>query len=257
MTGLPLKITYIGGPTALLEYGGLRFLTDPTFDPPGGEYTTGPVTLRKTAGPAISADALDYDVVLLSHDHHSDNLDHLGRLSLAKAKQVLTTEAGAARLGGNAAGLAPWSSVNLSSADGRVLTVTGTPARHGPAHMDRGPVVGFMLQSTETADSAIYISGDTVWYEGVIEICSSFRVACAVLFMGAAQVPEVGPWRLTMNAADALEFARAFPDAAIVPLHFEGWRHFSESRPEITAAFTAARLENRLRWLDPGQSVEV
>jgi L-ascorbate metabolism protein UlaG (beta-lactamase superfamily) len=47
-----------GGPTALLELGGLRLLTDPTFDPPGGEYTTGPVTLRKLAAPALSADAL-------------------------------------------------------------------------------------------------------------------------------------------------------------------------------------------------------
>ena len=28
---------YIGGPTALLEFGGLRLLTDPTFDPAGGE----------------------------------------------------------------------------------------------------------------------------------------------------------------------------------------------------------------------------
>jgi L-ascorbate metabolism protein UlaG (beta-lactamase superfamily) len=44
-----LRITYVGGPTALLELGGLRLLTDPTFDPPGGEYTTGPVTLRKLA----------------------------------------------------------------------------------------------------------------------------------------------------------------------------------------------------------------
>ena len=25
----------VGGPTALLELGGLRILTDPTFDPPG------------------------------------------------------------------------------------------------------------------------------------------------------------------------------------------------------------------------------
>ena len=30
-----LKITYVGGPTALLEVAGLRLLTDPTFDPPG------------------------------------------------------------------------------------------------------------------------------------------------------------------------------------------------------------------------------
>jgi hypothetical protein len=53
-----LKLTYIGGPTALLEFAGLRLLTDPTFDAPGGEYTTGPVTLRKLAGPALSSDAI-------------------------------------------------------------------------------------------------------------------------------------------------------------------------------------------------------
>lgn len=35
-----LNITYVGGPTLLLEFGEFRLLTDPTFDPPGGEYTT-------------------------------------------------------------------------------------------------------------------------------------------------------------------------------------------------------------------------
>ncbi len=29
------KITLIGGPTALIEIGGFRLLTDPTFDAPG------------------------------------------------------------------------------------------------------------------------------------------------------------------------------------------------------------------------------
>ena len=33
-----VKVTYIGGPTALLELDGLRLLIDPTFDPPGIEY---------------------------------------------------------------------------------------------------------------------------------------------------------------------------------------------------------------------------
>jgi L-ascorbate metabolism protein UlaG (beta-lactamase superfamily) len=30
----PLTITLIGGPTALIEVGGFRLLTDPTFDGP-------------------------------------------------------------------------------------------------------------------------------------------------------------------------------------------------------------------------------
>jgi hypothetical protein len=41
-------------------------------------------------------------------------------------------------------------------------------------------------------------------------------------------------------------------DAAIVPVHCEGWAHFSETRAEIEAAFAAAGLADRLRWLQPG-----
>jgi hypothetical protein len=56
-----------------------------------------------------------------------------------------------------------------------------------------------------------------------------------------------------MTAADALQATHAFSRAPIVPVHFEGWTHFSESRQDIDRAFTAAGLESRLRWLDPGR----
>ena len=103
-----ITITLIGGPTALIEAGGFRFLTDPTFDPPG-DYAMPRVTLRKTAGPVLCADAVGpIDAVLLSHDQHADNLDHAGQAFLPQAGRVLTTVAGAERLGGNAEGLAPW-----------------------------------------------------------------------------------------------------------------------------------------------------
>ncbi len=98
---MKLKITYIGGPIALLEFAGVRLLTDPAFDPGGGEYKNGPVTLRETAGLAVSAESLSFDMVLLSHDHHFDNRDHSGRASRARAQKVITTEAGSERLGGN------------------------------------------------------------------------------------------------------------------------------------------------------------
>lgn len=49
-----LRLTCVGGPTCLLEFGGVRLLTDPTFDLPQASTTTRPVTLRKVVGPAIS-----------------------------------------------------------------------------------------------------------------------------------------------------------------------------------------------------------
>jgi len=250
-----LSVTYIGGPTAVIEIAGLRFLTDPTFDPAGSEYTTPVYTLRKMTGPAIAAADIGHiDAVLLSHDHHFDNLDRSGRELLPGAGNVLTTPVGAQRLGGNAVGLANWESVDIVSPNGTRLRVTGTPARHGPADGDRGPVTGFLITDADVPDgTAIYVSGDTVWYDGLEPIASRADVRVALLFLGAARVREVGPAHLTFAATEGVEAARAFPNAAIVPLHYAGWGHFSEGRAEIQAAFDGAGIADRLRWLDPGR----
>ena len=147
----------------MLELGGVRLLTNPTFDPGGGEYVTGPVTLHKLTGPAISSEGLDsFDYVLLSHDHHFDNLDHAGRVSLAKAKAVFTMQEGAQRLGGNAFGLQDWQSADVPAGGGGVLRIVATPARHGPEGLSRGAVNGFLIFFEDAREHAIYISGDTV-----------------------------------------------------------------------------------------------
>lgn len=251
-----LRVTYIGGPTALIELGGLRLLTDPTFDPAGSEYPTPVYTLRKMQGPAADAAHVGpIDVVLLSHDHHLDNLDRAGRALLPGATTVLTTPAAAARLGAPAVGLAAWESTDLPTRDARVLRVTATPARHGPPDGDRGPVTGFVLALAGAPERGIYISGDTVWYEGVAAVARRFAVDVVFPFMGAARVREVGPAHLTFTAEEGVEVARAFPDAPIMPLHYEGWAHFSEGRAEIERAFGAAGLTARLRWPPAGRRV--
>jgi len=248
------RFTYIGGPTALIELAGFRFLTDPTLDPAGTDYPTAAYTLHKTQSPAVAAESLGaIDAVLLSHDHHFDNLDHAGRAALAWAGAVFTTQLSAHRLGGNAFGLAPWESRALRSAQGRELTVTATPARHGPANGDRGPVVGFVLQSAAADDPVTYVSGDTVWYEGVAEVGKRFDVDVAVLNLGAARVAVAGPHDLTFSADDAVTLARAWPRATIVPLHYEGWTHFTQGRAEVSAAFAAAGLSDRIRWPVAGE----
>lgn len=254
-TGFELKMTCVGGPTALIELGGLRLLTDPTFDPAGSEYVTPIYTLRKLSDPAMDMAKIGpIDVVLLSHDHHFDNLDRAGRLSLEGAGRILTTPLGAQRLGGRSVGLANWESVEIHAKDGRVLRVLGTPARHGPVGGDRGPVTGFVLFFTDAPDHAIYVSGDTVWYEGVAEVARRYRIDLAVLFMGGARVPAVGPEHLTMTAREGAAAARALASAVIVPLHVEGWAHFSESGDEVLGEFVAEGLRDRLRWLGPGDS---
>jgi L-ascorbate metabolism protein UlaG (beta-lactamase superfamily) len=248
---MSLKITLIGGPTALIEVDGFRLLTDPTFDVPGA-YPMPHVTLEKLTGPAISADAVGtVDAVLLSHDQHSDNLDHSGRDFLGKAKRVLTTQAGAKRLGAHAEGLLPWDSTKLTGASG-LLTITATPARHGPAGIEplAGDVIGFVLTSSVPGSRPIYITGDTVWYDGVAEVARRFKAGVVLPFAGAAQTR--GPFHLTMDTNDTIETARAFPDAVIVPVHTDGWAHFKQTAADLRASFDTLGFGARLRILEPG-----
>ncbi len=243
------KITLIGGPTALIEVGGFRLLTDPTFDAPG-EYKLPHVTLKKTSHPALTAEQIGrVDAVLLSHDQHADNFDHAGRAYAMQAPRLLTTVVGSKRLGGVAEGLAPGESTKLTNPAG-TLTVTATPARHGPAGIEplAGDVIGFVLSLA--GGRPIYITGDTVWYEGVAEVARRFQAGLVLLFAGAAKTR--GAFHLTMDANDALDTAHAFPDATIVPLHYEGWAHFSQSGDDLVQSFKALGIGARLRLLEPG-----
>src|SRR5262249_53986270 len=245
-----LTITLIGSPTALIEVNGFRLLTDPTFDAPG-DYPLPHVTLHKTSRPALTADQVGaVDAVLLSHDQHSDNLDHSGKAYVEKSARVFSTHAGAKRLGGRVEGLAPWDTAALTKSDGRRLQITATPARHGPAGIEplSGDVIGFVLSSED--DAPIYVTGDTVWYDGVAEVARRFRAGVVLLFAGAAQTR--GPFYLTMNTNDAIETAHAFPLATIVPVHYDGWAHFSQGRKELEQSFKALGLASRLRLLEPG-----
>lgn len=249
-----LTLTLIGGPTVLIEIDGFRLLTDPTFDLPG-VYQLPHVKLEKLSPPALALEAIgEIDAVLLSHDQHADNLDESGKRFLPRAKRVLTTEVGAKRLGGHAEGFSPWASTELSK-NGHSLTITATPARHGPAGIEplAGDVIGFVLSSAVLRP--IYITGDTVWYDGVADIARRFHAGLVLLFAGAARTR--GAFHLTMDVNDAIETAHAFPDATIVPVHYEGWAHFSQSGDDLVQTFKALNIGDRLKVLQPGVATAV
>ena len=129
-----VRLTHIGGPTVLIEVEGRRLLVDPTFDAPGRSYAFGwGASSRKVSGPALAAaDVLPLDAVLLSHDHHADNLDDAGRALLPGVPSVVTTAAGAHRLGDGARGLHPGETTELTGPGRPTVEVTAT--RRGTGH---------------------------------------------------------------------------------------------------------------------------
>ncbi|BCJ47053.1 MBL fold metallo-hydrolase [Actinoplanes ianthinogenes] len=246
-----VRITHIGGPTTLIEIGEWRILTDPTFDPPGRTYSFGWGTRsRKQTGPALAPEEVGpVDAVLLSHDHHADNLDDRGRSLLGGT--VVTTMAGARRVGGH--GLRNWETFTLSDPDKSDITITATPCRHGPPLSGPivGPVIGFALGWAGQEHGVLWITGDTVLFDGVREVPRRMTVDTVVLHLGAVKFPITGGLHYSLTAADAVELCRLVQPRTIVPVHYEGWSHFSQGRDVVERAFAAAPdgLGERLHWL--------
>lgn len=263
MNQIPLdhvRITHIGGPTTLIEIGQLRILTDPTFEPAGYSYSSGQQVITKTSSPALVVSALEpVDAVLLSHDQHGDNLDPAGRACLSEAKQILTTQAGAARLGGRSRGLLPWETRDLAGANGLEVHVTATPARHGPKKIEEatGDVTGWILEWEGQRNGALYISGDTVLFADLEELARRYQIGIALLHFGAARAARFGPLDITFTGVEGAQFAKLLGEARIIPIHYEGWTHLTEGRKEIEQAFTAAGLEKHLHFLPFGQPVSL
>lgn len=264
-----VDVRLIGGPTAVVKIGGLQFLIDPTFDPPRAYADGGVEVVSKLTGPAAPFELLQpIDAVLLSHDQHPDNLDVTGRTVLPRVPLVLTTRDGAGRLGGNAVGLAPWDHVSMAHG----VRVHAVPAQHGPGpdtERTSGQVTGFVLETGRDASGGgsgdgaevtrVYVSGDNVNLDLVAQVVDRFgRIDVAVLFGGGASVPFLFDGDLVTMTNDQLAQAGAvLSDATVVPVHAEGWTHYTEHRDELHDAFRRAGVDTRLRVLVPGASVTI
>ena len=183
-----------GGPTALFEYGGLRFLTDPTFDAPG-DYPAGrpapdqdrpllrpPRRARPhRRGPALPRRAPRQPRPLRpgparrrpAHPHHP-------RRRAAPRRQ-------------GARGLADWESRRAGPPGRRHDDRHRRARRPRPGTREEveaitGQVVGFVL--TGEGLPTVYVSGDNASLDLVKEIAERFGpVDTAILFAGAPRIP--------------------------------------------------------------------
>lgn len=280
-----MQLTYLGTATVDLRIGGTRLLTDPVFDPIGSAYDFGPwftprswFSSEKRYQTPVDADALgDFDAVLVSHDHHGDNLDLAGRALVADASRVarvVTTEPGARRLarppsrvdapghglglGTRVSGLAPGASTRIGN-----VTITATVARHGPRFTPRvHEVVGFVLDVDR--GPRIWISGDTVMFPALAAALERLRderpIDVALVHCGAvrfAHAPGFQHARFTFDAREAAQACKLLDAGTIVPVHRSGWAHFQQSEDDLLTAFDDAGLLERTRMLELGATIDL
>lgn len=265
-----MRLTRIGGPTVLAEFDGWRVLVDPTFDAPGRRYSFGwGTSSRKTLGPAIGPDELGpIDLVLVSHDHHADNLDDAGRAFLPSAGRIVTTRSGAVRLGASVGrppihGVAAGETLVVPAPRPGLpdLEVTATPCRHGPplSRPVAGEVVGFAIRRAGETRAALWATGDSVLYPRLRRAATALEVDVAIVNAGGVRFGLTGPLRYTMDGREAVELiALAAPRVAALA-HYDGWSHFRDGESGLRRALRLAppEVRDRARWLVDGEAVTV
>jgi L-ascorbate metabolism protein UlaG (beta-lactamase superfamily) len=129
------------------------------------------------------------------------------------------------------------------------------PAQHGPdgSRDITGEVTGFVLSGADAP--TVYVSGDNASLDVVREVAGrAGPVDVAVLFAGAARTPLLDGY-LTLTSDQAAQAAQILGAGTVIPVHAEGWGHFTEGVDDLTAAFARHGEAGRLAVLEPGASM--
>ena len=120
-------------------------------------------------------------------------------------------------------------------------------------------MIGFALGWEGQAHGVLWITGDTVLYDGVRQVADRLQVGIAILHLGCVRFPVTGPIRYTMTAQEAVELCHLVRPRIAIPVHYEGWTHFHQGRDAIERVFAQAPTDigRRLEWLPVGVGVSI
>jgi L-ascorbate metabolism protein UlaG (beta-lactamase superfamily) len=254
------SIFFIGNATVLMRVAGFTILTDPTFIHKheqtwlgGGLHTT------RLTDPAIElADLPPLDFVLLSH-FHGDHFDQVAERDLDRSLPIITTpqsaEALAERGFTRCVPLLLWESVEIVKGDSR-LTITATPARHGPPLVDLvlPDVMGSLLDVRDDRGrtARLYITGDTLLIDELQEIPQRFPgIDLALMHLGGTRVLGI---LVSMDAQQGLEALRIIDPKRAIPIHYNDYDVFTSPLEDFLAEAQAAGLADRIHVLRHGDT---
>jgi L-ascorbate metabolism protein UlaG (beta-lactamase superfamily) len=246
--GPPLKVTWLGHATTLIELDGVRVLTDPVLG-----QRIGPLVRH---GPPPRAAAIgEVDCVLLSH-LHADHADLPSLREVERSGPIVAPCGAGAWLTGS--GLRRVRELAIGGEVGvSALRVRAVRACHGRQRRPFGPAadpVGYLVRGS----MSVYFAGDTDLFPAMAELQG--LVDLALLPVGGWG-PRLG--RGHLNPERAAEAAALIAPRLAVPIHFGTFtiglyprRTLGDRTPALKFAAVAKRYAPavEVRVLEPLES---
>lgn len=264
-----MKIQQIRNATIILEYNGVRFLIDPMLGEKGS-YPPFPSLRGDEANPlvdlpeSIETITKDIDAVIVTHNH----IDHWD----PKAAEVLDKnlpiwiqnddDADAIKKDGfenvhilkNQAGI---SGVTLSKTEGKHFTDEGTKEVMNE-YTGVTDTMGIIFSAEN--EKTVYLSGDTIWYQGVKDALGTHHPEILILNAGGNQFAMDGKdsekGRLLMNEEDVYEVHKASPESTIIASHMEAVNHWYTSREDLKQMAKKHDFSDKLFVPEDGEKYE-
>jgi L-ascorbate metabolism protein UlaG (beta-lactamase superfamily) len=255
-------LEWLGGPTVILQHGGVRILTDPMLGPRGPDAfvlpkhpSTGEENAhiaRYTATPHPSLEGLN--AVIVSHPH-ADHVDATAKATLDKGLPVVIPPTGAE--GMRAAGFRDvrpldWGESVVIEAGGTTLRITAVVAHH--AHdptLDRtlGKGNGYIL-SFEGRSGAYraYWTGDAVLSDELKLVVPTYG-PIDLMLADLGGVGGDGPIGLrSMTGEEAVMLTRLVNPRVVVPIHHTSYSHYREPIQALVQRAEEAGMSSIFRF---------
>jgi len=253
------KVWWLGQSGFLVQWQGKHLLFDPylsdslslkyaSTDKPHvrmGELVVNPALLTMI------------DVVTSSHNH-TDHLDAETLIPLFSANHsihFIIPEANwnfiCHRLGCEKS--LPIGLSDTQSVDVKGFKIHGVPAAHNTLDRDEAGRCKYMGFIVEFGDYRVYHSGDTLWYDGMVDILKPFDVDVAFLPINGNKPERRVAGNL--NAEETARLGKEIGAKLVIPHHYNMFA-FNTANPQEFVEY-AQQYETPFRVLEIGEGIEV
>lgn len=262
------KLLWVGNATCIIEFNGIRFMTDPNFLHQGDHVHLAPgVTAQRVKDPAFdykNCPAVDF--ILLSH-LHEDHFDNLVAEHIRKSLPIISTPHGCTNLKERGHTvlypLNTWESVRVVKGTDE-LTITSMPGKHTLGVMETmdaalhtiPPVMGSLVAFKKAGgekDYNLYISGDTLYYDELKEIHEKYpQINLALVHLGGTTIPVIRVM-VTMDAVQGIKLICALQPEQVIPIHIDDYNVFESPLGDFVKEVEKAGWSNRVIYLNRGE----